>query len=192
MNDQTPSLENSLDRLIKIMKMTTASVDGEALAAIRMANAQLAKLKTDWEAVLRGKISIIEDPFGGVPVVAATQRQPAPPPAQPKAQPATSSNWTQTARAQPNPSWTNPSSGWSAAGAQSRPKPAPRFPHTDDVEIEGYFNMVKMKKWGKKTSTRLSGIQSFWQAHHGLNHTDFDFLKQCATGGTAAGSVDDL
>lgn len=54
-----------LSKLIKLMKMTTSASDGEALTALRMANAWLSRNSYDWEAVLRGKITIIADPFVG-------------------------------------------------------------------------------------------------------------------------------
>lgn len=43
-----------LDRLIKLMMMTTSNHDGEALTAMRMANADLSAAKLNWEEVLRG------------------------------------------------------------------------------------------------------------------------------------------
>lgn len=55
-----------LELLIKIMKMTTASEDTIAVAAIRKANNHIAKLGTDWESLLRGKVRIIADPFANI------------------------------------------------------------------------------------------------------------------------------
>lgn len=52
-----------LEKLIKLMKMTTSANDGEALTAVRMANAALARDGHDWETLLRGKITIVADPF---------------------------------------------------------------------------------------------------------------------------------
>lgn len=78
--------EPSLDRLIKLLKMTTATVDGESLAAIRMANRELAKLGGDWEALLRGKVTIMQDPFQSIPSAPPPRDTPrrAPPPAPPR------------------------------------------------------------------------------------------------------------
>lgn len=52
--------------LIKIMGMTTASNDGEALAAMRRANALLVGAGWDWEKLIRGKITVVEDPFKAI------------------------------------------------------------------------------------------------------------------------------
>jgi hypothetical protein len=176
MNDQTPTLENALEKLIKIMKMTTSSTDGEALAAIRMANSQLTRLKTDWEAVLRGKISIMPDPFGGVPIVNAKPAPPSPAP-RPAPQPTPQPRWNPPPPPPPPP----------------RPRPAPpRFPHMDMKEINGLIALAKLKKWGAKTSRRLNDIEHSVVRQGGLDHTDYDFLKQCATGGQTPGSINDL
>lgn len=55
----------NLGLLIKLMKLTTSTNDAEALAALRKANEQLAKFGGDWERTLRGKITVIGDPFEG-------------------------------------------------------------------------------------------------------------------------------
>lgn len=58
----------NLDLLIKLLKMTTSSSEGEVLVAIRKANEHLKhKLSSDWESLLRGKVTIIEDPFTKAP-----------------------------------------------------------------------------------------------------------------------------
>lgn len=50
--------------LIKLIKLSTSSNDSEALLAIRKANDIVREhFKGDWEALLRGKITIIADPF---------------------------------------------------------------------------------------------------------------------------------
>ena len=53
---QAPKFE----KFIKLMKMTTSSSEGEALNAIRMANALLLEANLDWADFLRGKAKIIE------------------------------------------------------------------------------------------------------------------------------------
>lgn len=73
------SAKLNLDLLIKLLKMTTSSHDGEALVACRKANEILKKFGGDWDALLRGKVTIIEDPF--VNVKAPDVRPQAPPPA---------------------------------------------------------------------------------------------------------------
>lgn len=77
---------NKLDLFIKVMKMTTAE-DGPALIAIRKANAMLKAEGWDWDRLLRGKVKIIQDPFGAVSAPAPTAKpafrstpQPPPPP----------------------------------------------------------------------------------------------------------------
>lgn len=54
---------DDVTRLIKLMKMTTSSHDGEALVAMRKANDELRRLGWDWDTILTGKIKIVENPF---------------------------------------------------------------------------------------------------------------------------------
>jgi hypothetical protein len=55
-----------LDLLIKLLKLTASPHDAEALAAARKANAILTLAEWQWESLLRGKVTIIGDPFGSV------------------------------------------------------------------------------------------------------------------------------
>lgn len=76
--------ENDLTLLIKMMKMTTATEDTVALVALRKANDFIRnKLSSDWESILTGKVTIIEDPFKSINI----PRQYSPPPPRPKPQP---------------------------------------------------------------------------------------------------------
>lgn len=91
MSDDLPNLPT----LIKLLKMTTSSNDNEALNAIRMANVALKKFGGDWEALLKGKVTVIGDPFSGTnipnagaPIRRAPQPAPTPPRPQPRPQPA--------------------------------------------------------------------------------------------------------
>lgn len=86
MTDSTPKDEHSIVLLIKMMKMTAAE-DNVALVAIRKANAVLAKEGWDWEKLLKGKVTIIGDPFANLSTraTAAAMKPSAPPP--PKAAP---------------------------------------------------------------------------------------------------------
>jgi hypothetical protein len=80
----------------KLLRMTTSPNDGEALTAIRKANALLTAAGWDWDKLLTGQIKIIEDPFKNLPSPFAprqpatttaytpTPRAPAPPPPAPK------------------------------------------------------------------------------------------------------------
>ena len=54
------------DILLKLLKMTTSSNDGEALTAIRKANAVLIAGGWDWDKLISRKIVIVEDPFSKV------------------------------------------------------------------------------------------------------------------------------
>jgi len=83
----------NLSKLIKLLKMTTSSNDAEALAFLRKANAELVKFGGDWESLLRGKVTVIGDPFDGcfaapVPPPPTSNYRYTPPPAasQPQAQ----------------------------------------------------------------------------------------------------------
>src|SRR5882672_5939435 len=84
--------------LIKLLRMTTSDNDGEALTALRKANAFLASAGWDWERLIHGKIRIIEDPFknlgtppsgrttngaGNTPARPAAPAAPQPPPFRP-------------------------------------------------------------------------------------------------------------
>lgn len=55
-----------LPLLIKLMGMTTASNDGEALIAIRKANDLLRSADWTWERLLSGKVTVVEDPFAKI------------------------------------------------------------------------------------------------------------------------------
>lgn len=55
-----------LDTLIKVLLMTTSSQDGEALAAMRRANILLRNANTDWDKLLRGKVTVVADPFADI------------------------------------------------------------------------------------------------------------------------------
>jgi hypothetical protein len=54
------------DLLAKLLKMTSSSNDGEALVAIRKANALLISAGWDWDKLLAGKIRVAADPFAGL------------------------------------------------------------------------------------------------------------------------------
>lgn len=63
--------------LIKIMGMTTAENDNQALVALRKANALMREAGWDWERLLRNKIKVVENPFAGKnPFEGLPQRDP--------------------------------------------------------------------------------------------------------------------
>jgi hypothetical protein len=55
-----------LDTLIKVLMMTTSDTDGEALAAMRRANSLLRAANVDWDKLLRGKVTVVADPFSTI------------------------------------------------------------------------------------------------------------------------------
>jgi len=75
----------NLATIIKVLKMTTSSHDGEALSAIRMANDLLRRWGWEWEAIMNGKVKILPDPFANIPmpVQSGGSRYQAAPPAPP-------------------------------------------------------------------------------------------------------------
>jgi len=51
------------ERLIKLLRMTTSPNDGEALTALRMATKLLDEAGWTWERLVKGGITVVEDPF---------------------------------------------------------------------------------------------------------------------------------
>lgn len=95
--------------LIKLLKMTTSSNDGEALTALRKATTLMTSAGWDWEKLIRGKITVIEDPFKDAPSFEPKAARPTEP--QPR------SNFT--------PAGTS-TGRWSSGGAAaSQPQPQP-------------------------------------------------------------------
>lgn len=127
MSDGKTSL--NLELLIKLLKLTTSSNDGEALMASRKANEVLAKFGGDWEALLRGKVTVIADPFAAA---APPPPKHAPPPAAPKA-PTPAAPITPRTHTPPTPRWAKQPRASASAAAQSpasvasqaAPAPAP-------------------------------------------------------------------
>lgn len=78
-----------LDLLIKLLSKSTTDNDNEAMMAIRAANRALKAEGWSWEQLLRGRITVVEDPFVAMqrPTTNATHTsQPAAP--RPAARPA--------------------------------------------------------------------------------------------------------
>jgi len=108
----------SLSLLIKLINMSTSDNDGEALVALRKAN-KIVKEFGGWEPILRGKVTVIGDPFADL--TAPPKRETAPPPAprRPAAAPT-------TPQAKP---FHKPRTQWSPPpqpAPQAAPKPAPK------------------------------------------------------------------
>lgn len=88
---------DDLTMLIKLLGMTSVDNDNQALMAIRKANLLVRDQFNDWESLLRGKITIIQDPFQVAPPAKVPTRPPPPPVARPAPRP------TPTFRSPPNP-----------------------------------------------------------------------------------------
>lgn len=52
--------------LIKLLRMTTSDNDGEALTALRKANALMTAAGWDWERLINSKIKIVASPFANL------------------------------------------------------------------------------------------------------------------------------
>lgn len=48
-------------KLAKVMQLTQSPIDGEALAALRMANAMLAKVNLNWAELIKNDFEVPED-----------------------------------------------------------------------------------------------------------------------------------
>jgi hypothetical protein len=66
MKEEEETQERLLLRLIKVLGMTTSDNDNIALVAARRANDILEKLDTDWSKLIKGKVTIIADPFTNI------------------------------------------------------------------------------------------------------------------------------
>jgi hypothetical protein len=52
--------------LIKLLALTASDSEGEALSAMRKANSLLATAGWTWERLIRGKITVLADPFNNI------------------------------------------------------------------------------------------------------------------------------
>lgn len=146
-----------LAKFIKLMKMTTATVDGEALNAIRMANRMLTTNKLDWE-FLRTKITIIADPFTSISE--PPKPTAAPPPAPPRP--------TYT----PQPTYTPPP-----------PRPPPRPMVYDTNTVNTYFSIINrsLSSLDQGEQQTLHRIAAEWARLVGrLLNIDYDWLENMA------------
>lgn len=143
----------SLSKLTKLLKLTTSDNNAEALLAMRKANDELKKLNLDWEGLLKGKITVIGDPFAERPRPTV---QSSPPPApKPAAQPTYHS-------AYPNP----------RPRAAPKPQPAP----AKDITITNNFGggCISCGTWvepGKGKATKFAGAAKFVVHHDGCQAT---------------------
>lgn len=102
------SSELNLDLLIKLLNMMSSTNDNIALMSARKATQQVEKVGGDWETLLRGKVTIIADPFASASVPPVPQ-----------------SNWKPNVNRSAPPPPQRPTPPWAMGAAQPRPRPTP-------------------------------------------------------------------
>jgi hypothetical protein len=147
MTQQRPE-SKELSILIKLLKMTTSTHDHEAISAMRLANAQVLKLGTDWEDLLYGKVTLVADPFTSIPDVT-----PAPPPA--------SSVSTPTPPRRPPP---------------PPPKPTPVY-FRDAATIQPLFDSLMFVTLTPQYQQRVNILEKMWIADKRLESGDYSELQ---------------
>jgi hypothetical protein len=125
--------------LIKLLKMTTSPNEGEALIAMRKANALLTSAGWDWDKLIQGKIKVIEDPFKSVGEPynpgAGNRTAPPPPSRTPQAPPPAAP------QPPPRPQYTPPS-----PPRQPPPPPKPFEPYSHQT-TNGQTNIYPGNCW---------------------------------------------
>lgn len=164
-----PNLDGQpLELLIKLMRMTSAE-DPIALVAIKKANSHLLKMGTDWEALLRGKVRIIADPFASINIPAGAMNPnrnqdytPPPPP-----------------RRQPTPTY--------APNPPPRPRPAPKQNLADPGPGNGTLEKTIINKHDgtcHKCSHKVlagHGVAQFWKRSDGKTKWVSEHTGPCPT-----------
>lgn len=116
---------SNLDLLVKLLGMTQSSSDNEALLATRKANQYVKeKLNTTWEDLLKGRVTMVADPFNSRPAPEVNSTKPPPmyaprPQPTPAPQPAYTPAYQTPRRPRPQPP------------QPQRPDPPPRAPAPD-------------------------------------------------------------
>lgn len=100
--------------LLKMLKMTTSDNDGQALVAIRKANALMESAGWDWDRLFAGKITVVADPFASIST--------------PKARQGDGPSY-RSGEAPPRPAPPRPTRPGDY-GTAFRPPPPPQAPHT--------------------------------------------------------------
>lgn len=136
----------NLDKFIKLMGMTTAD-SGEAVNAIRMANAMLRKAGWTWEQLLRNKITIVNDPFGSIPTPPKPQAAPPPRPAPPPPPP------------RPAPP----------------PPPPPQGLPRDKIFVEQCFDTLDFADLSPHETAKFQQIRAEWNTKRNWKMLDVDF-----------------
>lgn len=141
-----------LSILIKLLKMTTSTHDHEAISAMRLANAQLLKLNTDWDDLLNGKVTLVADPFTAIPDVQAATTNPMNSQAPPR-------QWT----------------------APTRPAaPQPPLYHYNTVEIQSYFDTLMFVTLQPNVQTQLNLVEVEFANTGKLCDTSYRLLRTLA------------
>lgn len=152
MSDDT-DLPN-LGILIKLMKMTTSTHDGEALNALRMANKALSKFGGDWETLLRGKVTVItSDPFSSIPETPAAK---APPPKPP-----------------PPPVYTPPTRPYN-------PRPASPPPVRVRADVQLLLDAIEFVTLGQTTQLQIDLVAKDWKTQNWITTQQYNFLDSVA------------
>ena len=146
-----PQITLNIELFIKLMKMTTSSTDGEALAALRAANRALSAGGGDWENLLRGKLAPV-DPF--VSLARPTTRESAPqaPPPRPTPPP-------------PPPP----------------PKRVRGLDKKEAKQVTGWLATLEFARLNYPTQRQYNVVAAEWKTHKALTNTDWDWLRNAAS-----------
>jgi hypothetical protein len=155
MTQQRPE-SKELTILIKLLKMTTSTHDHEALSAIRLANTQLLKLGTDWEDLLYAKVTLVADPFTGIPDVSNSAPRSGAAPSQPYN------------HRSPPPQPQKP--------ATPKPPPAPVY-YSDVTEINGYFDKLMWIKLSHSVQQTITAAEKRWRKDKRLDSADYNNVR---------------
>lgn len=141
--------------LIKLLKMTTSSHDHEALSAMRLANAQLLKLGTDWDDLISGRVTLVADPFTSVPDL------------------------------KPSETFTTvyPSHSPSAPPPKGPPRPAPPRPpayYTNAAAIQDCFDILEFVTLNSLDQQFVNAAERDFKLHNQLQVSEYNALYRLA------------
>lgn len=143
--------------LIKLLKMTTSTHDHEAISAMRLANAQLLKLNTDWDDLLNGKVTLVADPFTAIPDVQA----------------ADAVQGSNRGRNQAPPRTTPPP-----------PPPPPPLYHYNATEIQGYFDTLMFVTLAPNMQFEVDRAEAEFINTNKLSDPLYQFIRTLALSNT--------
>ena len=189
--EETETQERLLHLLIKVLGMTTSDNDNIALVAARRANDILEKLDTDWSKLIKGKVTIIADPFTNIvsPPPSPVNRPPPAPSQQPR-RPQAASPLPRCAHcATPMSKATVATRGYDfcsracadAMFPPSRWKPAPPPRYTDRTAIKGCLDALVGKYIrSPQTRSRIQLCADEFNREGSLTQDDWVFLAATA------------